>query len=526
MVATAFPIIAAPAATVYVSSVNGSDAPTPGRGSFDLPYATLNAGVSALSPGGVLDVGDCVYAAPVTVPIPAGCRIRGAKAPSVDSLTAPTRLQNGAVIPAPLSIFNDNISLEKVGIDGGSAVCTALYGGNAVDGLAISNVPDSFTIAGGPTGGTFTLTVANLGGTTATTTAIAYGAAASTVASALMTALATLGLSGVTVTGTAGNWVVTPALPVLWGISAVGTGSLTGGTLTNTIGHPTGTALLNAPAVNEVVCLAQSPTSGTHAFRFENVVRGKVNNVETFFGSYGLACKAIDSNVDNVIASGAGVVGIYFKSDFYALCHDCNGTNLIARAIGSSGATAWGVAVDAFDAAISNIQLSNVDSEAGIQYGMEFNAASGLTNVSVNGGSLATGILWQNLAQTGTALTAVSAAGVPQRPVVYVGASGAPAFQGGWANYGSGYSGARFWKDADGMVHLAGLVTGSSGAAIFALPVGYRPASPSITVPGAIYGGSPAQVFNGVNVFSNGLVGPYNGTVGTYWLDGISFSTD
>ena len=56
-----------------------------------------------------------------------------------------------------------------------------------------------------------------------------------------------------------------------------------------------------------------------------------------------------------------------------------------------------------------------------------------------------------------------------------VGAAGQPAFQNSWANYGSGYTGARFKKDKENTVFVEGLVaSGATGVPIFNLPVGYR----------------------------------------------------
>lgn len=52
----------------------------------------------------------------------------------------------------------------------------------------------------------------------------------------------------------------------------------------------------------------------------------------------------------------------------------------------------------------------------------------------------------------------------------------APTFQNGWANY-SGYNSAGYYKDADGFVHLRGLVHLGTASTIFTLPVGYRPAA-------------------------------------------------
>jgi microcystin-dependent protein len=57
-----------------------------------------------------------------------------------------------------------------------------------------------------------------------------------------------------------------------------------------------------------------------------------------------------------------------------------------------------------------------------------------------------------------------------------VGATGEPAFQSGWGNYGAPYSFAQFRKYPDGTVRIRGLInSGSSSATIFTLPPGYRP---------------------------------------------------
>jgi hypothetical protein len=53
-----------------------------------------------------------------------------------------------------------------------------------------------------------------------------------------------------------------------------------------------------------------------------------------------------------------------------------------------------------------------------------------------------------------------------------------PAFANSWVNYNTAtHHGARFWKDAVGLVHIEGLVKdGTIGNPIFVLPAGYRPA--------------------------------------------------
>lgn len=68
------------------------------------------------------------------------------------------------------------------------------------------------------------------------------------------------------------------------------------------------------------------------------------------------------------------------------------------------------------------------------------------------------------------------------------------AFLNGWSNFGSGYSGLTYFKDALGYVHVQGVIVqgniGLINSSICQLPVGYRPASafdaPCVTTAGAI----------------------------------------
>lgn len=84
-----------------------------------------------------------------------------------------------------------------------------------------------------------------------------------------------------------------------------------------------------------------------------------------------------------------------------------------------------------------------------------------------------------------------------------VGASGEPAFQNAWVNFGGTDPSASFYKDR-GRVYLAGSVkSGTLAAPIFTLPVGYRP--PSDTVRFAVIDGS-AGPGGTVIVFASGAV--------------------
>jgi hypothetical protein len=103
-----------------------------------------------------------------------------------------------------------------------------------------------------------------------------------------------------------------------------------------------------------------------------------------------------------------------------------------------------------------------------------------------------------------------------------VGTAGEPPFEGTWANHGSGFAPASFYKDHLGRVYLRGTITdGSEGSNAFVLPASYAP-SENIYAPAAAGLVTPkvatVEVFNNGNVFIN------NAVIGDpVSLDGISF---
>lgn len=106
-----------------------------------------------------------------------------------------------------------------------------------------------------------------------------------------------------------------------------------------------------------------------------------------------------------------------------------------------------------------------------------------------------------------------------------IGASGEPAFQNGWVDYGAGYPTPGFQKDAQGYVHFRGLVKGGTlGAAAFTLPVGYRPGNPrngpsTYVMRHLIVHGNNAAAFGGI--MANGNVNL--STTNAWWeLGGIN----
>ena len=77
----------------------------------------------------------------------------------------------------------------------------------------------------------------------------------------------------------------------------------------------------------------------------------------------------------------------------------------------------------------------------------------------------------------GTRLSVIALLQALASPIIHtVGDLGEPPFQNSWVAFGSTFAPPRFYKDATGCVVLEGLAkSGTLNAAMFTLPVGYRP---------------------------------------------------
>lgn len=137
--------------------VAGSDS-TGVVGNPGKPFATINAALDALpSTGGDIFLGvgrfdpvagDVIGTGGSTLnpssKFKSYVRFYGSGKPVLDSETAPTTLisTSGTVINGPFYVHSTHhgIKLFNLGIDGGSAICTALYGGGAISSLVWANV--------------------------------------------------------------------------------------------------------------------------------------------------------------------------------------------------------------------------------------------------------------------------------------------------------------------------------------------------------------------------------------------------
>lgn len=103
-----------------------------------------------------------------------------------------------------------------------------------------------------------------------------------------------------------------------------------------------------------------------------------------------------------------------------------------------------------------------------------------------------------------------------------IGATGAPAFQSSWVNYGAPLPPARFYKDAVGAVRLSGTIkNGTINATAFTLPPGFRPANRLLF---AVSTNSGAV--GRCDVFANGDVLPSAGTNADFSFDNVTFRAE
>jgi hypothetical protein len=125
------------------------------------------------------------------------------------------------------------------------------------------------------------------------------------------------------------------------------------------------------------------------------------------------------------------------------------------------------------------------------------------------------------------ALTADTANALPAPQLHLVGASGEPPFLGGSANVPSegplSFAPASFFKDADGVVHLEGIVKVGTEGQIFALPPGFRPGNGKFQ----IYPGNEVIIFGGNLILSGkDFSGVVIGEDSTVSLSGITFRAE
>lgn len=112
---------------------------------------------------------------------------------------------------------------------------------------------------------------------------------------------------------------------------------------------------------------------------------------------------------------------------------------------------------------------------------------------------------------------------VPQDQIVQIPADAAwiaPTLLNSWVTYDANFNEAGYRKDANGFVHLKGMIK-SGSSTMFTLPVGYRP-----KVDGTrryLLTGQCSAGIGRIDIMSNGNVDYVSGANAWFSLDGISF---
>mgnify|MGYP000406658769 CR=1 FL=1 len=122
-----------------------------------------------------------------------------------------------------------------------------------------------------------------------------------------------------------------------------------------------------------------------------------------------------------------------------------------------------------------------------------------------------------------------SGAWVPVTPALGDTSWTAPTLLNSWVNYGAAYNTAGYMKDAQGFVHLRGLVkTGVAGTVIFILPAGYRPVKQELHIVNTYIGATndswdETADYPRIDITTSGDVECVVGFAGWVSLDGITF---
>ncbi len=111
---------------------SGNDS-TGARGKPSKPFLTIDAAIAAATAGDTIYIAPGTYASPTTEK--AGLTYIGAGRPRFNSLTAPTALQYGTILQGHWAMSLGGQSVSHLGIDVGSAFCTANFSGVAQEGL-------------------------------------------------------------------------------------------------------------------------------------------------------------------------------------------------------------------------------------------------------------------------------------------------------------------------------------------------------------------------------------------------------
>lgn len=99
-----------------------------------------------------------------------------------------------------------------------------------------------------------------------------------------------------------------------------------------------------------------------------------------------------------------------------------------------------------------------------------------------------------------------------------------PALSNGWQSFGGEYTKPGYYKDANGIVHIKGLVrSGQLSKTIFTLPKDYRPKERYLFTVGCSSGSGMNIKTGRCDIIPTGDIIPIDGSNNWFSLDGLSF---
>lgn len=445
-------------------------------------------------------------------------RIIGKKCP--DFKTDGTGLENGSIIKGPLIYTGNNLEFHNLGVDSGSAVCTALYSGTAQEGLVCSITQiGSYDAALRPqkTG----LVINNVRCIAKDADSLVHAFACEGHTGASVTRLQTLfGYHGqaykvwdsvitdLWARGSGAEGIVIKSDAWRTCKNSVFKGIRTSSYATNDSDNgidiqAQGNTEVSDLVIDDAICTAHQ----FDGIRFSAATGGDLIRDITI----------TNSHFNNNGADGSSSTGPRTRINFVGCSANDNGqfgftdnastsyTSYTAcKAKGnSSGFVFFGTNIDI----VANTANSNTN------YGFYAKTGSSIYKLGNRGAS------------NGTSLYGSDGATVLFKNRQTPDSVTAPTFSGTWVNYdASNNTQAGYYIDDEGTVHLQGLVkSGVAGTAIFTLPAGYRPAKfvrfPVTTLSGA------TVTLGEVHVSSAGVVTHAVGGTDYVSLDGIYFRT-
>lgn len=476
----------------------------------------INRAVNALpATGGVVLLADGVYS-PITSQITkSGVTIIGTKRPRFKSDN--TGLEAGSIVQGPFSFRADNLTFSNFGVDSGSAVCTALYGGAAQEGF-LSGLPVASRNK--------RLNLSNLVSICKDSAALVHAFALEGYEESEVHGLMSqYGVHGVSLKMTDSN---------VSDIQGRGHGF-------NTVVIKSDTATTTAERLNvvNVVCESVGAYDGG-GVRFTNTAGGQVlvgvnlRNVVCNRTTYGVEFDCNDThlidsvNIDGLFMYVCQTTG--FKNIgqarrckvSHAVAFNCGAQGfLTAKAVGAGSGNNV-PEVDFFNCVAANCSIgfdlygrngiSHCHANDNVTFGFYAEAASRVRRIACDGSG------------NGTALFG-PVSGAIWYPGNSTNALQTPTLQNAWVDYGVSTQPARYFITDDGEVRLTGMIkSGVLGSACMTLPVGYRPPAQLWFICSSSNG---ALVPTHVVVNADGTVVPQAGGGNTFLsLDNISFRMD